>query len=264
MVKMKHCIYKIENKINGKVYIGQTVNFNKRTREHINTERTATGKAISKHGKESFDFEIIHNEIDSEKINEWEKHYINQVYNSFEGKGYNCTPGGKKLFGEDNPFYNKKHTAETKNKLKKLNSGINSPWFGRKHTQKTKHKIRKTHSKLTKAEYKKIYYDYKNNDINQRELANKYNLGLGTIGRIVKAEHWATKELTRIKKEVDTAHRGEEHPKSKYSNKKYKEIFYEYQNTNLSYRDLAKKYNLDKSTIGRIVRQEHSATKDLA
>lgn len=35
-----HYIYKVTNKINGKIYIGQTNNFEKRKREHLLDKRT--------------------------------------------------------------------------------------------------------------------------------------------------------------------------------------------------------------------------------
>ena len=57
-------IYKIQNKINGKVYIGQSNHIEKRFRQHCYSINRAHGRSIvdydiEKYGKENFDFSII-------------------------------------------------------------------------------------------------------------------------------------------------------------------------------------------------------------
>lgn len=51
------------------------------------------------------------------------------------------------LKGENNPFYGKHHSKETKDKIRQKNSGINSIWWKRKHTQKEIEKISNAHKK---------------------------------------------------------------------------------------------------------------------
>lgn len=54
-------IYKITNKINGKIYIGQSINIERRWKEHIfdNRKNSLIHLAIIKYGKENFSFEVI-------------------------------------------------------------------------------------------------------------------------------------------------------------------------------------------------------------
>jgi group I intron endonuclease len=54
-------IYKITNKINGKVYIGQSINIERRWKEHISDKRknSLIHLAIEKYGEKNFNFEII-------------------------------------------------------------------------------------------------------------------------------------------------------------------------------------------------------------
>ena len=98
-------IYKYENKINGKIYIGQSVNIKVRYAQHLydaHTLKTSSllAKAIHKYGIENFTFEII--ELCSkEQLNEREIYWIS-YYDSYRN-GYNNTPGGKSLKGENHP-----------------------------------------------------------------------------------------------------------------------------------------------------------------
>ena len=70
-------IYKIENKLNGKIYIGKSVNilerFNTHKRNAFNTKSLEYDKvlykAFRKYGIENFDFEIIEECIDKDFLN---------------------------------------------------------------------------------------------------------------------------------------------------------------------------------------------------
>ena len=96
-------IYKIENLINGKVYIGQSINIKERWNEHklINSRasKDALKKqkyplylAFQKYGLENFSFEVLE-ECPREQLNEKEKYYID-LYSSYD-YGYNSTRGNK-------------------------------------------------------------------------------------------------------------------------------------------------------------------------
>lgn len=52
-------IYKITNKLNGKFYIGQTVNIASRMRQHVKDSSTLIDKEISKLGWNNFSYEVI-------------------------------------------------------------------------------------------------------------------------------------------------------------------------------------------------------------
>lgn len=97
-------IYKITNKENGKVYIGQSIDCERRIKEHCYPSRYKDGLvidvAIHKYGADNFTFEIIE-ECNQEKLDEREIYWIN-YYNS-KGNGYNLTSGGQQCsIGEDN------------------------------------------------------------------------------------------------------------------------------------------------------------------
>ena len=62
---MKTGIYKYQNKLNGHIYIGQSINIDRRYAQHLydaehRPERsTGIDKAIAKYGIENFDFSIV-------------------------------------------------------------------------------------------------------------------------------------------------------------------------------------------------------------
>lgn len=96
-------IYKIQNKINGKIYIGQSVNITRRLWEHKtfkNAKPENIDYYIQKEGIENFKYDIIE-ECEKDSLIEREKYWI-QYYDSYNN-GYNQTLGGEGAsFGEVN------------------------------------------------------------------------------------------------------------------------------------------------------------------
>ena len=92
-------IYKITNKLNNKVYIGQTIkSCQKRWTQHKNNSnkpyfsQIVLYKAFNKYGIDNFEFEEIE-EVPNEMLDEREKYWIEQYDSYFEG--YNSTLGGR-------------------------------------------------------------------------------------------------------------------------------------------------------------------------
>jgi len=94
-------IYSIKNRINNKIYIGQTTRkYLYRVNEHkkqslIKKQKYYLYKSMNKHGIENFEFNIIVTGIKNlHLLNELEKHYI-RIYNSNNSNyGYNVKIGG--------------------------------------------------------------------------------------------------------------------------------------------------------------------------
>ena len=90
-------IYKITNQLNGKVYIGQSVNIEQRWKRHKQEVKNGNKtyklyNAIRKYGIENFSFEVLE-ECLRDELNEKEIYYIKK-YNSY-CNGYNSTLGGQ-------------------------------------------------------------------------------------------------------------------------------------------------------------------------
>ena len=112
-------IYKIVNKINNKIYIGQTTKkeVDKRLKEHIREARQELdGKrkltflhfALLEYGSDNFYIELLE-ECSKAQLDEREQYWI-QYYNTIMPNGYNMTKGGQKvcknlLYSQSKPVY---------------------------------------------------------------------------------------------------------------------------------------------------------------
>lgn len=135
---MNSGIYCIENEINGKKYIGQGSNANKRMMtRHL--ECKVLRDAIEKYGSENFKRYIIEY-CKEEELSEKETYYIKKLHSHVSEGGYNISWGG------DAPMKGRKHSLKTRKQLSKTHSGKNHPLFGKHHSEITKEKIRKANT----------------------------------------------------------------------------------------------------------------------
>ncbi len=125
-------VYKITNMINGKCYVGQTVqSLHSRWKNHCNSSScTALRSAIDKYGKENFLMETLEECSDLDTLNEREEFWIKDLKTISPG-GYNLKTGGK----------NSRPSEETKKKM-------STSQIGRKLTEE--HKAKLSRAKLGK------------------------------------------------------------------------------------------------------------------
>lgn len=110
-------IYQIVNKINGKVYIGGTIDLRERFANHISELRNNRHhsiylqRAYNKYGVESFYFEILDLcESDWNIIEQLEQKYFNLCKDIFVSNTYN-------ILNKTNRGFHKKHSKETIDKI---------------------------------------------------------------------------------------------------------------------------------------------------
>jgi group I intron endonuclease len=145
---MTICIYKITNKANDKIYIGQTVRYEERMKEHFSKE-LCTGKkfknAINKYGEDSFICEVLEEFDESDDkdslrtiLDEREQFYLD-LYKPFDDIGYNL----QKSVGHTN--LGRKWSDEVKksisDSLKKYHETHDNSFKGRTHTEESKKKM---------------------------------------------------------------------------------------------------------------------------
>jgi group I intron endonuclease len=91
-----HHIYKIVNRVNGKLYVGQTIDPCGRWRQHrsCRTTNMAITRAMIKHGVENFVFEIIDFATNQKEVDALEMAWIERLNSLVTGHGYNLQAGG--------------------------------------------------------------------------------------------------------------------------------------------------------------------------
>lgn len=116
---MYYFIYKTTNLINNKIYIG------KHKTDNIEDNYFGSGKllkrAIQKYGLENFKFEILLFLQNQSELDLAERYIVDKEFCD-RSDTYNLSIGGPNpiLFGENNGFFKKTHTAEFKLKMSKL------------------------------------------------------------------------------------------------------------------------------------------------
>ena len=120
-------IYKVTNKVNQKVYIGQTRHtLSTRKSQHLyesNKSDYIFYKAIRKHGWDNFIWETVCECNTIEETIDLEFHYIKQYHSHMSEGGYNMT------YGYDT-IYEISDISREKMRLSK--TGDKNPWYGKK------------------------------------------------------------------------------------------------------------------------------------
>lgn len=129
---MKGIIYKAENLITGKVYIGQTIQkLETRIKAHYSDSKRYDykfSKALRKYKKEDWSWKILEKELPLQLLDEKEIYYISQ-YNSFK-IGYNSTVGGNSPVPQYSSFVYELYHPDfgiikaTKQELRKINKNL--------------------------------------------------------------------------------------------------------------------------------------------
>lgn len=218
-------IYQYTNQINGKQYIGQTINPEQRFKQHKSSAFNKNDKdyeaplhrAFRKYGYENFTYEILMEEYnnDIDLLNLIESYYI-QKYNSKIPNGYNILDGGK-----------------------------NSE---REYSEESKEKMRWSHASLTKEEVEFLREAYKNHQSPTEIYKNKYENKMHWQSFM---NIWTGKRYSSVMPEVFN----ETKRKTKLTIEKVKEIRKLRAEENFSYDKLAEMFDVSSSTIADIIRQ---------
>lgn len=102
-MKIVGLIYKITNKINGKIYIGQTIHtLQRRINQHLSCNSFLISKALKKYSIDNFIIEEIYHSFDRYDLDTKEQYFIS-YYSCMSPFGYNLTSGGntKKTYSEE-------------------------------------------------------------------------------------------------------------------------------------------------------------------
>lgn len=200
-------IYAWENKINGKRYIGQSTDCEKRRREHIYTAKyggkdsnRALYRAINKYGIDNFLFYIIC-ECEPSELNDKEKFFINE-YDTMGINGYNMTSGGDCNFVMTQEIKDKISQAKTGHKnTKEHNANISSGLMGHKVSAETRERMSKaqTGHKVSGETATKISIANKGRKFDEERRAAYTSYWASISGRLNRPVLWYDSNLCLIK-----------------------------------------------------------------
>lgn len=257
-------IYKIENKINGKKYIGQSNNIERRWKYHLQYIKNGKSKmyqAFREDGIENFDFSIVE-ECPIIDLDEKEKYWIS-YYNSIEN-GYNM------IFGS--PFkrrkYHKLSDDEYNNIVKDLIDNVlsideiinkynlcssyiydinwNNTNLGNPNLTYPLRNLKtgcvEKYEDILKKEIDNIVFDLQENKLTYVEISEKYHLTHKMLYNINKGKKYYNEKLKYPLRDI----------KTKISKQEAEEIQKLLKETNLSYKEIGEKFNQKAGRISDI------------
>lgn len=239
---MNGFIYKITNRVNNKVYIGQTrFTVEHRFKQHLKNYKIEHRiqplyLAFSKYGIENFEVETIE-ECSIDKLNEREMFWIAK-YDSFK-HGYNATLGGSKgykYFWTDNQYEEIRSMYLSGFTIQKIADQFGVSAYTIAGILKSMEvKLRRHPLDMTKME-REEFISWYNNGASLKYLAKKYNTDKETVKRFL------------VRYGVDLR----SHSEILKSEELQKTIVKDFL-SGMRYRDMELKYHSDTRTIKRIL-----------
>lgn len=257
------CIYMITNLIDGKKYIGQTTNYNKRSKTHFSKLRDNKHhnehlqRAFNKYGEKNFKIEIL-SLCDENQLDELEKEYIKKYNCCDERYGYNLMDGGQKY---------RHFTNEVKEKMSRSGKGrvfseihkkrISENNKGRKISKEAIDKANKTKiekgilqgeknpvSIISDDKAKEILEYYLSNEISIMQLSKIFSVSYDVANNLIKNKSY--KHIIKEKRE-EIKNKSNNLYKAKLN--KAKELY----NNNYSQNQIAKLLKISRNTIRKII-----------
>ncbi len=238
-------VYILQNKTNGKIYVGKARWPNSRwkrhrevaagTKEEFPNDFFAIHGAIKKYGWDGFNHKIIQELGSKKECSDAEIFWI-ALFRSYEDKdrGYNLTPGGD-------------GAGLTKEAAKKIGEAQRGELSFK--------------AKLTEKDVIEIIDKYVNNkSCMQRELAIEYNVSIGAINDIMKRKTWThitdipSNPLNNFSGRKYGGKPGELAGNSKLKEKDVVEAIRLYNTGQYTYKEIANSMNVAPHTIGAIIR----------
>lgn len=182
------CIYLRTNLVNGKQYVGQTIDFKQREHEWKSVKRYSGGiidKARKKYGVDNFETKILKECSTIDELDYWEIYYIKEL-NTKTPNGYNLTDGGEGFKGLE-------FTEEHKRNISKAIKGRKFTEEHRQHISQAKKGIKVSEEtkrrlsdvlkgrKITEEHRKKISEGNKGRIVTQstRDKISRSHIGIG-------------------------------------------------------------------------------------
>lgn len=196
---MKGIIYMVTNKINNKIYIGQTINtLTRRKNNHIgaaqrNQDNLYFHRAIRKYGEESFKWKVVEEIISEnleelkEKLNNKEIYYISLYNSNNTNIGYNLTQGGDSYSEQVQNYWDSEKSNDYRKELKERMSEYWSNEDNKKKHQEWMNNYYQTEEGINQAkrhsDFMKNYYNGENARINKAKTSKWFVKAISPEGK---------------------------------------------------------------------------------
>lgn len=211
-------VYKIENKLNGKIYIGSTKNKEKRWRDHKSALRSNRHinphlqNAWNKYSSDNFEFSVLEKVDSEDNLLDCEQSYLdkrNPEYNiavdaKAPTKGRERSEKTKRKLSRAQK--GKRHSEECKRKISKALNGENNPMYGRQRSKEVREKMSRNHanftgenhptSKLTKKKVKVIKYLLEGGQFTYEQIGKMFGVTRQAIFSISMGRNWGHVKIT--------------------------------------------------------------------
>lgn len=228
-------VYKITNRLNGKIYIGSSFRIEERWEDHIRelNGRRHNNKYLThawhKYGSENFSFEIIEETDDESLLVALEQKWLDEYRPYERGKGYNLSPSAYNILGY-------RFTEEQKQKVSLALKGKKKSEVHRKNL-------------------------WKNREVTEEQRLRMSKIGKRAKGRKIEGEH---------SKRKSEAQRGSKNPSAKYTEERVTAIRRDLAN-HLPMNEIAEKhgvtyhfvYNILKNLSWKHVRLDEESEKKI-
>ena len=258
-------VYKILNCKNGKFYIGSSVNVEKRFNSHRKElianchNNSHLQHAWNKYGEDAFEFSVIEEVQDKQKLRERETYYLKITNCTDRNIGYN-------LLDNANIGLGVQASEEVRHKISEACSGSKNGNYGRKHTEEELIKMRnnrwgigyvckprkkgkqKSPDELRES-YKRISEYMKNRVVSEetRQKLRQYRLG--------------RKASPELRKKFSESRKGPKNANSKLTKEQVFEI-HKKMNSGVNYKDVCAEYGIGQCWAYKIKKGEHWAFND--
>ena len=178
-----YSIYKITHKDSGKCYIGQTMDFERRRKEHCRPSSRCKkiSRAIQKYGKDAFEWEVIL--LCNEEMVDYYEIELIKAYDTIKN-GYNLEYGGNK---------NKTPSEETKQKMSDIHRDIERPYHAEWMIENCAWGEEHPNSKLSNTQRQEIISLYNMGYYTQKQIGEMYNVSQTCVKNIIKRnKKWQT------------------------------------------------------------------------
>lgn len=258
-------VYKILNTINGKFYIGSSINIEKRFKQHRAELNKGTHNnkylqnAWNKYGANNFEFIIVECVDNLEILRDRETYYIQKTQCANHNIGYN-------LLNDTNIGLGVHASNEVREKISKACSGSKNGNYGRKHTDE---ELKRMYINRWGVDYvKKPRKPYKRKSPEEVKLSRKLQ-GEKMRGKIVSEQtrhkiaeaRKGTHHSEETKAKYREQRKGSKNANSKLTKEQVFEI-YEKMNSGVNYKEVCKEYGIGQCWAYKIKRKEHWAFND--